>query len=505
MKKIIFGDEARKKLLSGAEQICRAVVTTLGPLGNNVAIDKKYGSPQVIHDGVTVAKEVDLEDQFENMGAQMIKEAASKTNEETGDGTTTTTLLTTEIFKSGLKIVSSGENAMLIKKQIDRAVEYVCEEIKKLSKKLDKKDIVKIATLSSQNEEIGKIIAKAFEMVGDDGVIEIENSSGTNIEITHSTGLSFDKGYISQYFANENDEAELENPLILVTTEKLSSIQEIVPLLELIAKEQRSLLIIADDVDGDALAGLVVNKMRGSIRGVAVKAPGFGDRRKEMLLDIAMSTGATLISKETGGRVESITIGNLGTAKKVIVDKNNTIILGSNGDTKQRVESLRNQIKEATSEFDKEKLQERLAKLTDGVAVIKVGAYSEIEQKELLERAKDAVGATRSAIDGGIVEGSGYTMFKIAKQMKVKTFGDKIIKEAIQTPMKQIMKNSGIETLEPINVLTGERGNLIEMGIIDPTKVLISSLNNASSVAGMMITTDCLISPIKETQTNKEL
>ncbi|KKU43496.1 MAG: 60 kDa chaperonin, partial [Microgenomates group bacterium GW2011_GWA1_46_7] len=398
-KQIIYGDDARQKLLSGVNKLASAVVTTLGPRGRNVAIDKKWGAPNIIHDGVSVAKEIELEDPFENMGAQLVKEAASKTNDAAGDGTTTATLLAQQLVAAGMKNVTAGSNPMLMKKGIDQAVSAVVTELKKMKTDVKKSDWVKVATISAQSAEIGEKIAEALNLVGKDGVVEVEESKGFEIEIEHKDGMAFDKGYVSAYFVTNPDhmEAEMDNPYILVTDQKVSSIQEMVPFLESFVKVSKNLVIIADDVEGEALATLVVNKMRGTFNILAVKAPGFGDRRKAMLEDIAILTGATVISSDVGRKLDSVKIEDLGRADKVVASKDETKIVGGAGDKKSltaRCDQLRREADQSTSDFDKEKLAERLAKLTGGVAVIKVGAASEVELKEVQERVKDAVGAT---------------------------------------------------------------------------------------------------------------
>src|SRR3989339_774364 len=416
-KQIIYGDDARQKLLAGVNKLAAAVVTTLGPRGRNVAIDKKWGAPNIIHDGVGVAKEIELEDAFENMGAQLVKEAASKTNDAAGDGTTTATLLAQQLVASGMKNVTAGTNPMLMKRGIDRAVEAVVAELKRVKTDVKKDDWVKVATISAQNEKVGQKIAEALNLVGKDGVVEVEESKGFEIEIEHKDGMAFDKGYISAYFVTNSDhmEAEMENPYILVTDQKVSSIQEMVPFLESFVKVSKNLVIIADDVEGEALATLVVNKMRGTFNILAVKAPGFGDRRKAILEDIAILTGATVISSDLGRKLDSVTIDDLGRADRVVSTKDETKIVGGKGDKADldaRVSQLRKELEKVDSDFDREKLQERLAKLVGGVAVIKVGASSEVELKEVKERVKDAVGATKAAIEEGIVAGGGIALLR---------------------------------------------------------------------------------------------
>src|SRR3989339_1268022 len=456
-KQIIYGDDARQKLLSGVNKLASAVVTTLGPRGRNVAIDKKWGAPNIIHDGVSVAKEIELEDAFENMGAQLVKEAASKTNDAAGDGTTTATLLAQQLIQAGMKNVTAGTNPMLMKKGIDRAVSAVVAELKVMRKDVKDEDWVKVATISAQNSEIGEKIAEALKLVGKDGVVEVEESKGLEIEIEHKDGMAFDKGYISSYFVTDPDhmEASLENPYILVTDQKVSSIQEMVPFLESFVKVSKNLVIIADDVEGEALATLVVNKMRGTFNILAVKAPGFGDRRKAMLEDIAILTGATVISSDVGRKLDSVKIEDLGRADKVVASKDETKIVGGAGDKKSltaRCDQLRREADQSTSDFDKEKLAERLAKLTGGVAVIKVGAASETELKEMQERVKDAVGATKAAIEEGIVAGGGVALLRAAHvvdtldaETEDEKIGLKIVSQALEQPLRWLAKNSGAD------------------------------------------------------------
>src|SRR3990167_10291676 len=417
-KQIIYGDEARQKLTSGVNQLARAVVTTLGPRGRNVGIDRKWGAPTVVHDGVTVAKEIDLEDPFENMGAQMVKEAASKTSDVAGDGTTTSTLLTQAIVNLGMKNITAGTNPMMLKKGIEKAIEATVAEIKKSSKNIpleDKASVAQVATISAADDKIGKIIAEAFGQVGKDGVITVEEGRGLDMEIDYKEGMEFDKGYASHYFVTNPDRmtAEIESPYILITDKKISAVSDLLPFLEKFVKVSKSLVIIADDVDGEALATLVVNKIRGTFNALVVKAPGFGDRRKEMLQDIAVLTGATVVSEDTGSKLESIDIDVLGQADKIWTDKDNTRIIGGHGNVKTiqaRVAQIRREIEDSTSDFDREKLQERLAKLTCGVAVINVGATTEIEMKDKKERATDAVAATKAALEEGIVPGGAVAL-----------------------------------------------------------------------------------------------
>ena len=522
-KQIIYGDDARQKLLSGVNKLASAVVTTLGPRGRNVAIDKKWGAPNIIHDGVSVAKEIELEDPFENMGAQLVKEAASKTNDAAGDGTTTATLLAQQLVAAGMKNVTAGTNPMLMKKGIDQAVSAVVTELKKMKTDVKKSDWVKVATISAQSAEIGEKIAEALNLVGKDGVVEVEESKGFEIEIEHKDGMAFDKGYVSAYFVTNPDhmEAEMDNPYILVTDQKVSSIQEMVPFLESFVKVSKNLVIIADDVEGEALATLVVNKMRGTFNILAVKAPGFGDRRKAMLEDIAILTGATVISSDVGRKLDSVKIEDLGRADKVVASKDETKIVGGAGDKKSltaRCDQLRREADQSTSDFDKEKLAERLAKLTGGVAVIKVGAASEVELKEVQERVKDAVGATKAAIEEGIVAGGGVALLrtgsvldKLTSATPDEAVGIKIVKDVLSQPLRWLAKNSGEDDGFVVrevlknksasygwNAETLEFGDMLAMGVLDPVKVTRHALQNAASVASMVLTTECLVTEIKE-------
>lgn len=527
-KQIIYGDDARQKLLTGVTKLASAVVTTLGPRGRNVAIDKKWGAPNIIHDGVSVAKEIELEDSFENMGAQLVKEAASKTNDAAGDGTTTATLLAHQLVVAGMRNVTAGSNPMLMKNGIDKAVEAVVTELKRVKTEVKKDDWVKVATISAQNENIGKKIAEALSLVGKDGVVEVEESKGFEIEIEHKDGMAFDKGYVSSYFVTNSDhmEAEMENPYILVTDQKVSSIQEMVPFLESFVKVSKNLVIIADDVEGEALATLVVNKMRGTFNILAVKAPGFGDRRKAMLEDIAILTGATVISGDLGRKLDSVKVEDLGRADKVVASKDETKIVGGKGDKsalEARVNQLRSEADKSTSEFDKEKIAERLAKLTGGVAVIKVGAASEVELKEVQERVKDAVGATKAAIEEGIVAGGGVALLRASSVLdklivdlgksadEDEVVGVKIVKGVLEQPLRWLAKNSGADdgwvvkkVLENKgasfgwNAATLEFGDMIAMGVLDPVKVTRHALQNAASVASMVLTTECLVTDVKE-------
>lgn len=522
-KQLLFSDDARQKLLVGVNKLAKAVVTTLGPRGRNVALDKKFGGPTVVHDGVSVAKEIELEDKFENMGAQLVKEAASKTNDAAGDGTTTATLLAQQIVIQGMKNITTGTNPMFMKRGIDKAVDLVVEELKRQKKDVTKDDWVKVATISAQNEEIGTKIAEALALVGKDGVIEVEESKGLDIEIEHTEGMEFDKGYVSSYFVTDPDnmEASLESPRILVTDQKISSIADMVPFLEGLVKVSKELVIIAEDVEGEALATLVVNKLRGSFNVLAVKAPGFGDSRKAILEDIAILTGATVVSEDTGRKLDSVTIEDLGQADRVVSSKDTTKIVGGKGKKgalEARINQLKSEIEKTDSDFDRDKLAERLAKLAGGVAVIKVGAASEIELKEAQERVKDAVGATKAAIEEGIVPGGGVALLRAASVLEnVKTetedeaTGVKIVAQVLEQPLRWLAKNSGADdgwvvrkVLENKNSTYGfnaetlEFGDMLEMGVLDPVKVTRNALQNAASVAAMILTTEALVTDLPE-------
>lgn len=524
-KQIIFSDDARQKLLAGVDKLAKAVVITLGPKGRNVAIDKKWGAPVVLHDGVSVAKEIELEDKFENMGAQLVKEAASKTNDVAGDGTTTATLLAQQIVKAGMKNITAGANPMQMKKGIDKAVELVIEHLKKNKKEVKENEWQSVATVSAQNEVIGEKITEALKLVGKDGVIEVEEGRGLEMEIEHKEGMAFDKGYASPYFVTDpaKMEAIIENPYILITDQKITSINDFLPFLENIVKVSKNLVIIADDIEGEALATLVVNKMRGSFNILAVKAPAFGDSRKAMLEDIAILTGGTVISEDLGRKLDSVTVEDLGQADRVSSNKESTAIVGGKGNKKDiqaRISQIKTEIKNTTSEFDQEKLQERLAKLAGGVAVISVGAATEVELNELKERVKDAVGATKAAIEEGVVAGGGVALLRAAKSLdKLKgintdeEIGIKIIKESLSQPLRWLAKNSGadagwvVKKVEEnsnmnfgFNAATLEFEDLLEAGIVDPVKVTRSALQNAASVASMILTTEALVTdlPSKE-------
>jgi len=527
-KQLIFSDDARQKLLKGVNLLAKAVVTTLGPKGRNVALDKKWGAPNIVHDGVTVAKEIELEDPFENMGAQLIKEAASKTNDIAGDGTTTSTLLAQAIVSQGMKNITAGANPMLVKKGIDKGVAAVVNEIKKMSKpvKTDQ-EISQVATISSASSDIGAKIAEALKMVGRDGVVEVEESKGFEMSIDHKEGMEFDNGYVSPYFVSNPDkmEAEIDDPVILITDKKVSAIADLLPFLESAVKVTKNIVIIADEIEGEALATLVVNKLRGAFNLLAVKAPGFGDRRKAMLEDIAILTGGTVISEDTGRKLESVTVEDCGRADKVWADKDNCRIIGGKGsktNINARIAAIKKEIERTTSDFDKEKLQERLAKLSGGVAVINVGAATEIELKETQERVKDAVEATKAAIEEGIVPGGGVTLIRAAKALDaVKTenedekLGLDILRFALKQPVKLLAENSGadagwvVKKVEEakadqgFNALTLEFGSMLEQGILDPAKVTRTALQNAASVAGMILTTECLVTDLPEKDKNK--
>ena len=524
-KQIQFNTDVRSKMKSGADQLADAVKVTLGPKGRNVVIDKKFGAPQVTKDGVTVAKEVELEDRFENMGAQMVKEVASKTNEQAGDGTTTATVLAQAIINVGLKNVTAGANPMDLKRGIDKAVASVVESLKKQSKQVgsDYSKVEQVGTVSANNDSyIGKLIADAMSKVGQDGVITVEEAKGTDTEVKVVEGMQFDRGYISPYFMTNGDkmEAELSNPAILVTDKKISTMKDLLPILEPIAREGRELLIIAEDVDGEALTTLVVNKLRGTLKIAAVKAPGFGDRRKEMLQDIATLTGAIVVSEERGFTLENTTPDMLGMAEKVTITKENTTIVGGAGDKeaiRDRLEQIRKQIEVSTSDYDKEKLKERLGKLGGGVAVLYVGATTEVEMKEKKDRVEDALNATRAAVEEGYLPGGGVSYIRAVDALaelkgdnEDEATGIRIVAKAIEEPLRQIAENAGVDgsvIVQKIregkadfgyNARTGEYVNMFEAGVIDPTKVARVALENAASVAGMFLTTECGIVDIPE-------
>ena len=518
-KDVRFSDDARQRMFKGVNILANAVKVTLGPKGRNAVLDKSFGAPTVTKDGVSVAKEIELKDKFENMGAQMVKEVASNTSDEAGDGTTTATVLAQAIIREGLKAVAAGINPMDLKRGIDQAVTAATEELQKLSKPCkDPKAIAQVGTISANSDEsIGKTIADAMAKVGKEGVITVEEGSGLENELEVVEGMQFDRGYLSPYFINnqQSQSAELDKPLILLVDKKISNIRELLPLLESIAKGGRQLLIVAEDVEGEALETLVVNTIRGIVKVAAVKAPGFGDRRKAMLQDIAVLTGGTVISDEVGLSLEKATLNDLGEAKKVLVEKENTTIIdgaGKAADIKGRVESIRQQIEEATSDYDKEKLQERVAKLSGGVAVIKVGAATEIEMKEKKARVEDALHATRAAVEEGVVPGGGVALVRALKAIEKlvgknedQTTGIKILARSIEEPLRQIVTNAGEDAAVVLNrvregkgtfgynAATSEYGDMIEMGILDPTKVTRLALQNAASVAGLLLTTEVMI------------
>src|SRR5687767_6535268 len=530
-KQVIHGEESRAAILRGINQLADAVKITLGPKGRNVVIDKKFGSPTITKDGVTVAKEIELKDALENMGAQMVREVASKTSDVAGDGTTTATVLAQAIFREGVKTVAAGANPMALKRGIDKAVERSTEEIKRLSKPVKGDAIAQVGTVSANGDQtIGNIIAEAMNKVGKDGVITVEESKTMDTSLEVVEGMQFDRGYLSPYFVTDPDrmEAALEEPFILINEKKISNMRDLLPILEQVAKMGRPLLIIAEDVEGEALATLVVNKLRGTLNVAAVKAPGFGDRRKAMLEDIAILTGGKVISEDLGSKLENVKLEDLGRAKKVTIDKDNTTIVegaGKQSDIEGRVKALRARIEDTNSDYDREKLQERLAKLVGGVAVIKVGAATETEMKEKKARVEDAMHATRAAVEEGIVPGGGVVLIRAAKVLdKFKLFnenelvgdpdeqiGVNIVKRALEEPLRQIVANAGKEgavIVERVrseknpnigyNVVTEEFEDLVAAGVIDPAKVTRSALQNAASIAGLMLTTEALISEFQE-------
>ena len=521
-KQLLFSNDARKKILAGVEKLYDAVRVTMGPSGRNVLIEKSYGAPTVTKDGVSVAKEIELEDKFENMGAQLVKEAATKTNDAAGDGTTTATVLAYAIMAQGLKHLSAGSNAISIKRGIDKAVKAVTEELEKMKKDISKKDEYKaVATISAQDEEVGEVIAEVIEQAGKDGVITVESGQTLGIEKEYVEGMQFDSGYISPYFVTDaaRMEAVFENAHILITDKKIGSIQEILPLLESLAqKGRKEIVIIAENLEGEALATLVVNKLRGTFSALAVKAPAFGDRRKEILRDIAVLTGGRVISEEVGLKLENATFEDLGTARRVVATKENTIIIDGGGDKKEvaeRIKQIKAQAESTTSDFDKEKLQERLAKLSGGVAVIKVGAATEVEQKEKQHRVEDALSATRAAADEGILPGGGVAYIramvaleKLKGANKDEDLGITIVREALSAPLMNIASNageSGEVVLEKVKAAKGNEGfnaathkyeDLVKAMVIDPKKVTRSALENAASVASMFLTLECAVSEI---------
>ena len=521
-KDVRFGDEVRQKMTNGVNILANAVKVTLGPKGRNVVLERSYGAPTITKDGVSVAKEIELKDKFENMGAQMVKEVASKTSDIAGDGTTTATVLAQAIIREGMKSVAAGMNPMDLKRGIDKAVAAAIADLKTQSKPCTtSKEIAQVGSISANSDEtIGKIIADAMDKVGKEGVITVEDGSGLESELDVVEGMQFDRGYLSPYFINNQERqiALMENPLVLLHDKKISNIRDLLPTLEQVAKSGRPLLIIAEDIDGEALATLVVNNIRGILKTTAVKAPGFGDRRKAMLEDIALLTGGTVIAEEVGLKLETVTLEMLGSAKRIEVGKENTIIIDGAGDEKAikgRIAQIKAQIEESTSDYDKEKLQERVAKMAGGVAVIKVGATTEIEMKEKKARVEDALHATRAAVEEGIVAGGGVALIR-ARDAISKIKGDnldqeagiKIVLRAVEEPLRQIVQNAGVEPSVVVNNVAAGKGNygynaanetygdMIEMGILDPTKVTRSALQNAASVAGLMLTTDCMIAEL---------
>jgi chaperonin GroEL len=518
-KDVRFSDDARTRMLRGVNVLANAVKVTLGPKGRNAVLEKSFGAPTVTKDGVSVAKEIELKDKFENMGAQMVKEVASNTSDEAGDGTTTATVLAQAIVREGLKAVAAGANPMDVKRGIDKAVTVATEELRKLSKPCkDQKAIAQVGTISANSDEsIGKTIADAMEKVGKEGVITVEEGTSLQNELDVVEGMQFDRGYLSPYFINNqaNQTAELDNPYILLYDKKISNVREMLPLLEGIAKAGRPLLVVAEDVEGEALATLVVNTIRGIVKVAAVKAPGFGDRRKAMLQDIAVLTGGTVIAEEVGLTLEKATLNDLGQAKKIVVEKENTTVIDGHGkaaEIKARIAQIKQQIEEATSDYDKEKLQERMAKLSGGVAVIKVGAATEIEMKEKKARVEDALHATRAAVEEGVVPGGGVALIRAQKALEKlegsnedQAIGIKLLSRAIEEPLRQIVANAGEDAAVVLadvkkgkgtygyNAATGEYGDMLEMGILDPTKVTRLALQNAASVAGLLLTTEVMV------------
>jgi chaperonin GroEL len=517
-KEILYDTSARDRILAGLNALADAVKVTLGPKGRNVVIEKSFGSPTITKDGVTVAKEIELENKFENMGAQMVREVASKTSDVAGDGTTTATVLAQAIYREGSKMVAAGHNPMEIKRGIEKAVEFVIEKLEKLSKPTkDPKEIAQVGTISANGDQaIGTILAEAMEKVGKEGVITVEEAKGLETTLDVVEGMQFDRGYLSPYFVTDPErmEAKLEEAYLLISEKKISNMKDLLPVLEAVARTQKPLLIIAEDVEGEALATLVVNKLRGTLAVTAVKAPGFGDRRKEMLKDIAVLTGGQVVSEDLGIKLENIGLNDLGQAKRITVDKDNTTIVdgaGKKPEIKGRIETIRRQIDETTSDYDREKLQERLAKLVGGVAVIKVGAATEVEMKEKKARVEDALHATRAAVEEGIVPGGGVALIRAQQGLEKLEVSDEqrtgvnIIRRAIEEPLRQIAANAGVEgsiVVDKVkngkgafgyNARTDEYGDLLAQGVIDPTKVVRYALQNAASVAGLMLTTEALI------------
>ncbi len=536
-KKITYGADARQKLMKGVNDLADAVATTLGPKGRNVALDKKWGAPNVIHDGVSVAKEIELENEFENMGAQLVKEAASKTSDVAGDGTTTATVLARAIVTEGIKMITANANPMIMRRGLEKASEYVVAELKKMKKDIKPTDWANVATISAGDQQLGSLIAEALKKVGKDGVITVEEGKGLSTEIEYKEGMEFDKGYASAYFVTNPDkmEAEIDDPYILITDKKISALNELLPFLENLVKVSKNLVIIADEIEGEALATLVLNKLRGTFNAIAIKAPGFGDRRKEMLEDIAVLTGGTVISEDTGRKFESVTIEDCGRADKVWADKENARIIGGKGSSasiKARIAQIKRGIEETTSDFDKEKLQERLAKLSGGVAVINVGAATETEMKDKKERVNDAVAATKAALEEGIVPGGGVALLDISQRMSSKVLesdkanrdeiiGFEIVKNSLESPFSQLMKNAGLDAgqliakarevsahgqgfniLKTDSIETAMPVDMLREGIIDPVKVVRSAVQNAISIAIMILTTEALITDIPEKKEN---
>ena len=531
-KQLLVGEKARQAILRGINVLAQAVATTLGPRGRNVAIDKKWGAPSVVHDGVTVAKEIELADPFENMGAQLIKEAASKTNDVAGDGTTTSTILAQAIINEGLKNITAGANPMIVRRGIEKAGKVVVKELRKMAKQVKSdEEISQVATISAGSAEIGQKIAEALKRVGKNGVITVEEGRGLEIEIDYKEGMAFDQGYVSPYFVTDpgNMEAVIENPYILITDKKISSVQEILPFLENIVKVTKNFVIIADDIEGEALATLVVNKLRGTFNCLAVKAPGFGDRRKAMLADIAVLTGGTVISEDTGRKLESVTPQDCGQADKVIANKDECQIVGGRGDSaaiKARIAQIKKEVEKATSDYDREKLEERLAKLAGGVAIINVGAATEVELKELQERVKDAVEATKAAVEEGILPGGGVALLRVRQAVDKlelddpeEKIGADIVRYALEQPIRWLARNAGkdegyvVSKIEEalargkanfgFNALTAKFESMTAAGVLDPLKVARSAVENAISIGAMVLTTEVMIADLPEEKEEK--
>ncbi len=523
-KQIVFSEEARRQLIKGVDALANTVKVTLGPKGRNVILDKKFGPPQICSDGVTIAKEIDLENPLENMGAQLLKQAATKTNDVAGDGTTTATVLAQALVHEGFKNITSGANPMSVQRGINKAVDALRTEIEKLATPVEGRDqIAQVASLSAHDNEIGGLIADVMEKVGKDGVITVEESRGLKYEIEYVDGMEFDRGYISPYFVTNSErmESEIEDPYILITDKKISAVADLLPALEKVLQVSKNVVVLAEDVDGEALATLVVNKLRGTVNALAVKAPGFGDRRKAMLEDIALLTGGTVISEEVGRKLDSATIEDMGRARKVTANKDDTTVIEGHGDDeviKGRMSQIKSQIEETSSDYDREKLQERLAKLAGGVAVIKVGAATEVELKEKKARIEDALSATRAAVEEGIVPGGGVTLIRAQKALdKVKgadndeDVGVRIIRKALEEPLRLIVQNSGGEGSVVLQAIRDSKearfgydaeamkyGDMVELGIVDPAKVTRAALENSASIAGMILTTESMMTEIKE-------